>query len=422
MRWIVLGASLVIQTCLGAVYAWSAFVPALKRDHGLTGGQAGLVFGVTIAVFTVAMVFAGRMQESRGPRPVASVGAALFGAGYLLASFSGGSFPILLASLGVLAGAGTGFGYVCPLTTSVRWFPRHKGLIAGVAVAGFGGGAVLLSGVAGSLLARGVPVLDLFRLVGLVYGAATLAGALLLRTPEPPGAAAQPLLPFRVLTASREFRSLAIGMFAGTFGGLLVVGNLGPMGLAAGLPSDMAILSIQVFALGNAAGRVGWGWLHDRVGRPALPISLLALLSAIVALAAAESAAAFVGMAGVTGFCFGACFVLYAAQVSAAFGYTRLGGIYPFIFLAYGFSGLTGPAFGGWIHDLTGGFTLAVVAAAAILALGAAAVHQAGRRRPGDALAPTLPPERPESAAVRERAHPVISSRAERASVREGIP
>ncbi len=378
-RWVVLGASLVIQTCLGAIYAWSAFVPALKNEHGLTGGQAGFIFGLAIAVFTTAMVFAGRMQESRGPRPVAAIGAVLFGAGYLTASLSGGSYPLLLASLGVLVGVGTGFGYVCPLATCVRWFPRHKGLITGMAVAGFGGGAVLLSGVAGSLLARGVPVLEIFRLVGLAYGAAVLAGALLLSTPAPVIAGAQQFVPLRVLLASREFRAMAIGIFAGTFGGLLVVGNLGPMGLHAGLPADKAILSIQVFAIGNAAGRVGWGWLHDRFGRAVLPISLLALLSSIVALGAAESAATFVWMAAVAGFCFGACFVLYAAQVAAAFGHTRLGSIYPFIFLAYGFSGLTGPAFGGWIHDVTGGFTLAIAVTAVILALGAAAVHQAGR-------------------------------------------
>lgn len=156
-----------------------------------------------------------------------------------------------------------------------------------------------------------------------------------------------------------------------------------------------------MFAASNAAGRIGWGWLHDRFGRPALPISLLALLGAIVALAASGSAAAFVGVAAVAGFCFGACFVLSAAQVSAAFGHGRLGSIYPFIFLASGFSGLTGPALGGWIQDLTRGFTLAIVAAAAILVLGAAAVHQAGRRGPGNAFEPALPLEQPEGAVIR---------------------
>jgi OFA family oxalate/formate antiporter-like MFS transporter len=85
-RWVVLAASVLLQTCLGAIYAWSAFVPSLKSAHGITGGQAGLIFGVAIAVFTTAAVFAGRMMERRGPRMVASIGAVLFGSGYLAAS------------------------------------------------------------------------------------------------------------------------------------------------------------------------------------------------------------------------------------------------------------------------------------------------------------------------------------------------
>ncbi len=401
MRWVVLAASVVLQTCLGAIYAWSAWVPALKGVHGITGGQAGLIFGVAIAVFTSAAVFAGRVMERRGPRLVASIGAVLFGAGYLASSYSGGSFGWLLASLGVLVGLGTGFGYVCPLATCVRWFPEHKGLITGVAVAGFGGGAILLSGLAGHWLSSGMPVLEAFRLVGVSYGAVALAAALLLRIPEASAGPPQPLVPVRTLFGSREFWALAAGMFAGTFGGLLVVGNLGPMGLAAGLPSKSAILSIQVFAAGNAAGRVGWGWLYDRFGRSVLPASLLAILLAILALSAAGSAGAFLMLAALAGFCFGACFVVYAAQVANVFGAAHLGGVYPIIFLAYGFAGLTGPATGGAIADRTGSFDAAVAIACAILALGAFAVWRAGR---SDAPGGTVAVRLEEAQAVRERA------------------
>lgn len=388
MRWVVLAASVVLQTCLGAIYAWSAFVPSLKGAHGITGGQAGLIFGVAIAVFTTAAVFAGRMMERRGPRLVASIGAVVFGSGYLAASYTGGSFGWLLVSLGLLVGLGTGFGYVCPLATCVRWFPRHKGLITGVAVAGFGGGAILLSGLAGHWLSGGMPVLEAFRLVGSIYGTAALAAALLLRVPQAAGASLQSLMPVRVLLASREFRALAVGMFAGTFGGLLVVGNLGPMGLAAGLPSKSAILAVQVFAAGNAAGRIGWGWLYDRFGRIVLPVSLLAILAAILALSAAETSSWFLALAAAAGFCFGACFVVYAAQTAGAFGAARLAGVYPIIFLAYGFAGLTGPSIGGAVADRTGSFDGAVALACVILALGALAVWRAGRGGAPDETAP----------------------------------
>ncbi len=349
-------------------------MPALKKEHGLSGGQAGAIFGIAILTFTITMIFAGRIQQTRGPRPVAATGALLFGAGYLLAGLSDGSFPALLASLGLLVGTGTGFGYVCPLATCVRWFPKHKGLVTGVAVAGFGGGAILLSGIAGRFLAENVPVLEIFRWVGVWYGLAALAGALALRFPEPAHSSSEPLIPLRALLGIREFRGLAAGMFAGTFGGLLIVGNLGPIGLAKDLTDAQAVLGIQLRALGNAAGRISWGWLYDRIGRPVLPISLVALLISISSLGLSSSAAAFHAMAVLTGFCFGACFVLYAAETASIFGHQRLGSTYPFIFLAYGLSGLIGPALGGWINDQTGSFKPAIMVTALIILVGTAIV------------------------------------------------
>lgn len=374
MRWIVLAGSVLLQTCLGAVYAWSTFVPSLKQEHGVSGAQAGMVFGVAIGSFTVAMVFAGRMLESRGPRLLATVGAVLFGTGYLVAGLSGGRFPLLLLGAGLLAGIGIGFAYVCPLAAGVRWFPRHKGLVTGISVAGFGGGAMVLSGLAGSLLHRGVPVLEVFRWVGLIYGAAALAGAVVLRMPESQRQQEATGIPLRELLRHREFRALTASMLAGTFSGLLVVGNLKPMGLAAGLTPQASVLAIQIFALGNAAGRISWGWIFDRTGRPSIPVSLVCLLAAITGLSAAQSSGLFLAMAGLSGFCFGASFVVNAAQTAAVFGHERIGSVYPYIFLAYGFSGLTAPAMGGWISDVTGGYGAAVVIASAVLVFGVAVV------------------------------------------------
>jgi len=139
VRYLNLLASVLIQLCLGGIYAWSGFVPQLNASYGISVAQTQLVFGVSIAMFTGAMVWSARLVEHRGPRVVASIGGVLFGLGYLTASFSGGHFPVLLLGIGVLAGIGTGFGYSCLLPNCMRWFPDHKGLVTGVAVAGFGG-------------------------------------------------------------------------------------------------------------------------------------------------------------------------------------------------------------------------------------------------------------------------------------------
>ena len=131
VRYLTLLASVLIQLCLGGIYAWSEFVPGLNASYGVGVAQTQLVFGVSIAAFTGAMVWAARLVERRGPGFVATVGGVLFGLGYLTASFSGGTFFVLLLGIGVLAGIGTGFGYACPLPTCMRWFPDHRGLVTG---------------------------------------------------------------------------------------------------------------------------------------------------------------------------------------------------------------------------------------------------------------------------------------------------
>lgn len=105
-RWLALVSSILIQSCLGVVYAWSAFVPALGEEYGLHAGRAGVIFGVCIASFTVSMVFGGILQQKYGPRRIAAIGGLLFFAGCLTGSLSGGNFPFLLSGFGVLAGAG----------------------------------------------------------------------------------------------------------------------------------------------------------------------------------------------------------------------------------------------------------------------------------------------------------------------------
>ncbi len=378
MRYVVLTASIVLQVCLGGLYAWSAFVPALRAAHGLSTAQTQFIFGVLIATFTVVMVAAGRLQERFGPRPVAMVGGVLFGAGYLAAGFSDGSFLSLTACIGLLAGAGTGFCYVCPLAACVRWFPSHKGLVTGLAVAGFGGGAVLLASWADALLARGLDVLAVFRWIGLTYGAAILAAACALSVPARRFGGARRRGPTAAaLFRDRVFWALALGMFAGTFAGLLVVGNLKPMAAAAGVAPWWAALAIGAFAVGNATGRITWGFLADRLGSRAIPLSLAFLVAATLCLLGVRRwDLAFAGGAMLVGFGFGACFVVYAAHVASRYGPDRVGTVYPPVFLAYGLAGIVGPAAGGFLLDLTGTPLAGLVLSAAVAAVGATAARR----------------------------------------------
>ena len=374
-KWVVLAGGIILQAILGGVYAWSAFVPPLTAQYGLTNRQSGLIFGVTIAVFTVAMVPAGRLLQAVGPRLTAGIGALLFAAGYLVASFSGGRFPVILVGIGCLTGMGIGAGYVCPLTVAMKWFPDNKGLVAGVAVAGFGGGAVLLSALVEYLLTTAQwNVLETFRLVGVVFGGIALGAALLMDEPDTtahgnarPIERASNLAPY---VRSWTFGLLCLGMFVGTFAGLLLVGNLKPILLTSGLAGSVATWGISIFALGNASGRVIWGRVHDRFGtRPAVLLSLATLGIALLLITLALPASYLLVAVGIGGLGFGACFVVYASSMVQHFGIDLFPRLYPLCFLGYGLAGLIAPGLGGWISDRTGAYAPALYLSASLVVL-----------------------------------------------------
>ena len=372
-RILVLPAAVLIQMGLGGVYAWSVFVPSLRTDYGLTASQTQFIFGLTFGTFTVSMLLAGRLLPAWGPRWVGLLGGLLFACGQLASSASGGQFPGLALGYGVTGGAGIGFGYVAALTAAVQWYPTRKGLVTGVAVAGFGVGSVILTALTTAWLKAGWTVLEMFRAIGCAYGGVVCASSLLLF--RPPAGRARLVVPFGTgmhLFKDPGFRVLGLGMFSGTFAGLLVVGILKPIGMASGLSPDAASAAIGAFAVGNAAGRIVWGWIYDRVGYPAIPCSLLFLcLSLGVLIAAGYAPVAFMAAVILVGFGFGACFVLYAAQVASRYGVTDVGRIYPLLFLMYGLAGLGGPLLGGLLLDWTDGYRAPIVVSAVVAAAGA---------------------------------------------------
>ena len=382
-KFIILAAAIVLQTALGGIYAWSAFTPALMATHHLSTAQTQWIFGLAIATLTLTMILAGGMLERWGPRLTAGLGGLLFGGGYYLASASQGNFILLALGIGLIAGAGTGFGYICPLAVAVKWFPNHRGLVTGLAVAGFGGGGALLSTVADRLLMKGLDVLAVFRVVALSYGPVILLAALVLGFPTSFG---QPGGKIRMQIADLfvrgDFWQLAAGMFAGTFAGLLVIGNLKPLGLDAGVSAAAATAAVGLFALGNAAGRICWGAAYDRWHDKMLPLGLAFITAAVLMLLLPPGDALFMVTSFLIGFGFGSCFVLYAARVATVYGVDSVAGIYPFIFLFYGFAGIIGPVAGGMLYDLTQSFFAAILTSAVIAALGTVFIFPMAINRP----------------------------------------
>lgn len=152
-RWRVPPASIAIHLCIGSVYAWSVFNPALTKELGVVSSAAGdwslssvvWIFSVAIVCLGLAAAFGGKWLEKVGPRYVGVVAATLWGGGFLIGSVGIATHQLWLVYLGygVFGGAGLGLGYVSPVSTLIRWFPDRRGMATGMAIMGFGGGAMI---------------------------------------------------------------------------------------------------------------------------------------------------------------------------------------------------------------------------------------------------------------------------------------
>src|SRR5215210_4802369 len=181
-RWLIAGAGVVMQVALGAVYAWSVFRKPLSEEFDTSVSSVNLAFTLTIVFLGVSAYFGGLWMAKSGPRRVAITGGLLYGAGIILASFSSSSVTLLYLTYGVLAGIGIVLGYIVPIATLIKWFPDKRGVITGIAVAGFGAGAVLTAPVAKSRIGS-VGVFETLAILGIAYTILVIGASLFIKNP-----------------------------------------------------------------------------------------------------------------------------------------------------------------------------------------------------------------------------------------------
>ena len=150
-----------MNLCMGNLYAWSVFRIPLQKAYGWSAFDATVPFALSIAFFSIGLIFAGRWQDKVGPRTVAMTGGVLVGAGFILSGILGSTLTGLYISFGVIAGLGLGAAYVTPIAVTVKWWPDKRGLMTGLVVLGFGAGAII-GGIGGPLLIANFGVLPTF--------------------------------------------------------------------------------------------------------------------------------------------------------------------------------------------------------------------------------------------------------------------
>ncbi len=377
-RWLVVVGAVIVQLCLGAVYAWSLFNQPLIDKFGWEKPDVVLTFSITIATMSIFTIIAGKIQDKIGPRWVATCGGILLGLGLILAS-NATSITQLYLFYGLIGGAGIGTAYVCPLATCLKWFPDKRGLISGIAVAGFGAGSLVFKPLILAIMA-GSGVSATFLYLGIIYLVAIILGAQLLVVPPanyvpagwtPPAASAGGGQNFSTgqMLGTMQFYALWVMYLFGCMAGLMVIGLASNIGIElVGLDAAKAANAVVIVAIFNAAGRIIWGTLSDKLGRinSLLAMYILAAIAMFSMSAITMNNASFLALCSLIGFCFGGFLALFPSITTDYYGTQNLGTNYGIIFLAYGSAAILGPIVGTAVP-----FTQAFLIAAVLCAIGA---------------------------------------------------
>jgi OFA family oxalate/formate antiporter-like MFS transporter len=390
-RWLPVVGALLVQLAFGSVYAFSIFTGPLSSStgYGSTSFQILGIFAIAIAVFAITTIFAGRLQDKKGPRIVATLGGLTYGAGYVIASFFTDNLAMLYVSYGVIGGLGLGLGYVCPLSAVVKWFPDKKGLVSGIAVAGFGAGAFIFTQI-GKWIIEGSEdgLANSFLILGLTFTVMVVAGAQLLRNPpagwmpkgyDPKSKTNGQTIDFepRETVRTRAFVFLTIMFLLSATAGLMMIGNVKNVANYLDPTKTMLVVAQSqtiagILALFNGAGRIGWGKVSDHLGRTNT-MKLMFLVQALVLFGAAgfvalkptDEIVQFVGLTAIAsaiGFTFGGNFALFPSTTADYFGTKNLGMNYGLVFTGYGAAGVVGSLIPAVLAGSGNGFVWVFVA------------------------------------------------------------
>jgi MFS transporter, OFA family, oxalate/formate antiporter len=382
-RWGIAVAGVVMQVALGAVYAWSVFRVPLAKQSGWSIPEVTLTFTISIFVLGIASFFGGLWLNREGPRIVALTGGFLYGTGVFLASFSDHKLWWLYLSYGVIGGIGLGLSYIVPVAVLVKWFPDRRGLITGVAVGGFGAGALITAPVATRLI-QAVGVLETFAYLGVAYLILTVLPGLFMQNPpdgwSPPGWS-----PTAAQASNRSAKDYSLGealrtpqwwglwllLFLNTSAGISIISQESPLFQdLAGASAVVAAGMVGIASIGNALGRVFWAWASDFITRRGafLAMFLLQVLLFWI-LPSSHTVSLLTGVTFLVLMCYGGGFGTMPAFTADYFGSKNVGPIYGLMLTAWGFASAFGPLLIAYMRQASGSYHGALHTVAGVMAI-----------------------------------------------------
>jgi MFS transporter, OFA family, oxalate/formate antiporter len=370
-RWGIAAAGFLMQMALGAVYAWSVFrTPLIERFHWSIA-QVTMTFTICIFVCGFAAFLGGIWLNKRGPRSVVLTGGFLYGLGVFLASFSSIGLWWLYLSYGLIGGLGLGAGYIVPVAVLVKWFPDRRGLITGIAVGGFGAGALVTAPLATELI-HDVGVLRTFAYLGITYLIVTMVTGLFLRNP-PVGWAPEGWTPSASLAAQRSTIDYKLGgalqtwqwwalwlvLFLNVSAGITLISQEAPMFREIAKVSAIeAGVMVGIVSIGNGVGRIFWAAASDVLTRRwTFVVMFLIQVVLFWVFPDIPSRVMLTIVSFIILMCYGGGFGTMPAFAADYFGSRNIGPIYGLMLTAWGFGSTFTPLLIAHLRESSGSFT-----------------------------------------------------------------
>jgi MFS family permease len=375
-RWLIPPAALAVHLSIGQVYAFSVFKNPLVEHFDTSLTPIGVIFSIAIVMLGLSAAFGGTWVERNGPRKAMVVSMLCWVSGFLIGALGIAADQLWLVYLGygVIGGIGLGIGYISPVSTLIKWFPDRPGLATGLAIMGFGGGALIASPLSTSLLGRYAVnpangLVQTFLTLAVLYAVVMSLGAWVVRVPAdnwaPPGfvAATQShgmRTSANVTAASAiktpQFWLLWVILFCNVTAGIGILEQAAPMiqDFFSDVDAKAAAGFVGLLSLCNMAGRFIWSSTSDLVGRRviyAFYLGVGALLYLVLAFFGTSSVALFVVTAGIILSFYGGGFATVPAYLKDLFGGLQVGAIHGRLLTAWSAAGIAGPLLVNRIAD-----------------------------------------------------------------------